>query len=102
MKLLGVTDRTAKFIMGWVEIGDEYRRFVLHLDTGEADIDVRPPFKKSEFRNYLHFAGVIGKYDLSSVLTMSPVEIKEISEVEIDRALEGRPDLCEGLQVSQW
>jgi hypothetical protein len=102
MKLLGVTRRTQEYIVGYVEMGEEYRKFVLHLDTGEVDTEFRPPFEKTMFKSYKHFAGAIGKYDMFAILTDDPIEIKEITEAEIDRVIKDRPDLTTGLQFSHW
>jgi hypothetical protein len=83
-------------------MGDEYRKFIINLATGESNTEFRPPFEKTMFKSHRHFAGAIGKYDLEAILTENPIEIKELTVEEIDKAPEGRPDLCVGLQFTHW
>jgi hypothetical protein len=102
LKLLGVTKMNAKYMAGYVETDDFYNFFTLSMvdkTLPHYGLDPDRRFKKSEFRDYLHFARMIGKYDVFEILTRTPVEIKELSVEEIKRAIQGRPDLTVGLQI---
>lgn len=99
LKLLGITQKQEKHWVGYVEMDEEYSRFMVPVDGGPGVLSDYCHFKKSEFRDYLHFAGMIGKYDVFAILTRTPVEIKELSVEEIKRAIQGRPDLTVGTQI---
>jgi hypothetical protein len=99
MRLLGVTKRREKYLAGYVEEDEFYSFFTIRYAEKTARFDPDRRFKKSDFRDYLHFAGVIGKYDMFGILTKDPVEIKELTLEEVERAVKGRPDLTVGTQI---
>ena len=101
MKLLGITQKREEHWVGYVEIDERYSRFMVPLDGGVGVLSDYCHFKKSEFRDYLHFAGMIGKYDMFAILTKTPVEIKELTIKEIEKAIQDRPDLTVGLQITR-
>ena len=90
MKLISMTTCTHDFAEGYVETEKEYLRFSIDMGK-EAFIHAR--FKKSEFRNYCHFAGVIGKFDPYAFILSKPINISGLDLDELVEIYRNTPEL---------
>lgn len=74
MELLCITTLAADFIGGYIALDDDYARFT--LEPGKpAVIHQHARFPKSDYRDYEHFAGVVGKFDSYAFLLRQPIPI---------------------------
>jgi hypothetical protein len=90
VKLISMATCTSDFAEGYVEIEKEYLRFNIVRDK-EPVIYAR--FKKSEFRNYRHFAGVIGKFDPYAFILSKPIKISGLDLDELVEIYTNTPEL---------
>jgi hypothetical protein len=62
-------------IIGYVELEKEYKWFKI----GPNDtLTYRTTYEKDEYRNYEHFAGVIGKFDPYQPFLENPVTVERM------------------------
>jgi hypothetical protein len=100
MKLLAITRNNELGIAGYIETEEGYQQFNAYRNG--KDTWFGPMCERRHYRDYLHFEGAIGKWDVFAILTKNPVEIKELTIDEIERVIEGRPDLTVSLQFTHY
>ena len=84
MKLLSI-ERAGNTFIGYVEDGHDYKSFEVHED-GTVVFD--QAFPKKRFKNYEHFAGVIGKFDPYAFFFEKPIEIERLDYSELSKLKE--------------
>ncbi len=72
MKLLSIETCSSRFINGYVELEGEYAAF--SIEKGSTAV-IHARFPKSNYRSYVHFAGVIGKFNPYAFLLKEPISI---------------------------
>jgi hypothetical protein len=90
MQLISMATCTHDFAEGYVEIEKEYLRF--NIVRGKEPV-IHARFKKSEFRNYRHFAGVIGKFDPYAFILSKPIELNCLDLDELVEIYKNTPEL---------
>ena len=70
MKLLSIQKGERSFF-GYVEDGDFYKSFTVTPNK----VIFTKEFPKSNFRGYLHFVGVSGKFDPDSLFLRKPIKL---------------------------
>ena len=76
MKLLSFEKCSDNKFIGYIEGGQHYKAFVL---TCENALSYDQTFPKNNYKNYEHFAGVMGKFDPYAVFLREPIEIERPS-----------------------
>lgn len=84
MKLLSIEKAENTFI-GYVEDGPDYKSFTVRED-GVVIFD--QTFPKKRFKNYEHFAGVMGKFDPYAFFFEKPIEIERLDYSELSKLKE--------------
>ena len=65
-------------VCGFVDAGNMWIRF--SFQEGKDFVHYGHQYLKSEFRNYEHFVGVMGKFDPYTFFFKDPVEVDELTE----------------------
>lgn len=75
MKILAVEKLTDGGESAWVDDGNEYKD--IHVAQNNAQ-KVDASFPKKNYKNYKHFAEVMGKFDPYTVFRKVPVEVDKL------------------------
>jgi|GEM_PF-2120592 hypothetical protein len=89
MKLLSIEKWDNEGYCGYVEDGSNYKRFCL---LKGSDPTIGFMYQKKDYRDYEHFAGVIGKFDPESFFLAKPIPLEDLSIPALDKACELLPE----------
>jgi len=84
MKILSL-ERVGSLLIGYRESDKYYIKFEINKKDEVIDID---EFKIFKYRNYLHFVGVIGKFNPYTQFFKNPVDLKVLSYNALTKILE--------------
>ena len=76
MKLIAIETAHDKYANGYVERDSEYIEFGIDAD---GQVAYGKGIPTTRYRDYEHFAGVIGKFDPYAVFLKKPVKIKKLT-----------------------
>jgi hypothetical protein len=82
MKILQIQDIDEKVAAGYAEDDTQYFYFVVYKSQNPQ---IMSRFPKANYKDYDHFAGVIGKFDEYSLLLIKPIEISALTYEECKR-----------------